>query len=59
MMGRPQVIYHADWKGHRAQILEGNSPERTQLTVHGGDEPKNFWIRVRDREETENFYARP
>jgi hypothetical protein len=49
----PRVLCSADWKGHRVQILEGNSPERTKLSVHGSQKPDDVWIRVRSRDDDE------
>lgn len=54
----PRVLYSADWKGYRVQVLEGNPPERTQLSVQGSRE-SDLWIRVRDREEEEDRIVIP
>jgi len=53
------VLYSADWKGHRVQILEGNPPERTQLAVQGGRDTEEFWIRVQDQEKEEDRIVIP
>lgn len=55
----PRVLYSADWKGHRVQVLEGRPPERTQLAVQGSRETDDLWIRVQDRDEEEDRIVIP
>lgn len=55
----PRILYSADWKEYRVQILEGNPPEHAQLVVQGTGKTDDVWIRVRDRREDEDQIVIP